>query len=125
MQEPYFTHASLSSLRSFADKHCLNVLSGALACGNGIFCLSGSQAGTLPYSHMVKPEVSNMVCIPVYQPTLMIVSRLHTVFAFTRPAVSQDMGQDMAQWQQDVLKRLAAPDSDDTQVSQIVATNGI
>lgn len=120
MQEPYFIHASPSSLRGFADKHCLNVLSGALACGNGIFCLSGSQAGTLPYSHMVKPEV----CIPVYQPTLIIVSRLHTVFAFTRPAVSQDMGQDMAQWQQDVLKRLAAPDSDDTQVSQIVATSG-
>lgn len=54
----------------------------------------------------------------------MFISRLHTVFAFTRPAVSEDMGQEMARWQQDVLKKLAAPDSDDTEVSQIVATNG-
>ena len=34
------------------------------------------------------------------------------------------MGQDMARWQQDVLKKLAAPDSDDMQVSQVVATSG-
>lgn len=53
-----------------------------------------------------------------------LVCRLHTVYAFTRPAVSQDLGQDMAQWQQDVLKKLAAPDSDDMQVSQILASNG-
>ena len=54
----------------------------------------------------------------------LLVSRLHTVFAFTRPAVSEDMGQEVARWQQDVLKTLAAPDSDDTQVSQLVAING-
>ena len=47
--------------------------------------------------------------------------RLHTVFAFTRPAVSQDLGKDMAQWQQQVLKTLAAPDSDDALVSQVLA----
>lgn len=50
--------------------------------------------------------------------------RLHTVFTFTRPAVSLDMGQDMAHLQQDVLKKLASPDSDDTQVSQVVASGG-
>ena len=64
------------------------------------------------------------ICQPIVTSKGLSVCRLHTVFAFTRPAVSEDMGQDMAKWQQDVLKKLAAPDSDDMQVSQVVATNG-
>jgi hypothetical protein len=52
-----------------------------------------------------------------------VVRRLCTVFTFARPAVSQDLGEDMAHWQQQVLKRLAAPDSDDTLVSQLLAAD--
>jgi len=38
-------------------------------------------------------------------------------------AVFLFLGQDMAHWQQQVLKRLAAPDSDDTLVSQLLAAD--
>lgn len=43
------------------------------------------------------------------------------MFTFARPAVSQDLGQDMAHWQQQVLRKLAAPDSDDSLVSQLLS----
>ena len=46
--------------------------------------------------------------------------RLHTVFAFSRPGVSEDLGHDMARWQQQVLKTLASADSDDAVVSQLL-----
>ena len=49
--------------------------------------------------------------------------RLHVVFEFTRPAVSLDLGRSMAHWQQQVLKKLAAPGSDDISVSQVLAAD--
>ncbi len=61
--------------------------------------------------------------LAVHHDTVCVVYRLCTVFTFARPAVSQDLGQDMAHWQQQVLKRLAAPDSDDTLVSQLLAAD--
>ena len=50
-----------------------------------------------------------------------LACRLHTSFTFSRPGVSQDLGQDMARWQQQVLKKLAAPDSDDALVSHLLS----
>ena len=61
--------------------------------------------------------------LAVHRDTACMVHRLCTVFTFARPAVIQDLGQDMAHWQQQVLKRLAAPDSDDTLVSQLLAAD--
>ena len=61
--------------------------------------------------------------LDVLHDTACMVHRLCTVLTFARPAVSQDLGEDMAHWQQQVLKRLAAPDGDDTLVSQLLAAD--
>ena len=59
------------------------------------------------------------VAVSIVQTCLVCVCRLCTTFAFTRPAVSQEGGQDVAAWQQAVLKQLAASDTDVT-VSQVM-----
>ena len=48
------------------------------------------------------------------------VCRLTTVFAYTCPAISQDMGESIAAWQQTVLKQLTTEDSDKITVSQLL-----
>lgn len=60
------------------------------------------------------------VIVSTVQKWLACVCRLCTTFAFTRPAVSQENGQDIAAWQQAVLKQLAASDTVDVTVSQVM-----
>ena len=46
------------------------------------------------------------------------------MFAYTRPAISQDLGQSIAAWQQSVLKQLASEDSNNIVVSQLLQKMG-